>query len=100
MSEDFHMQASKIYQLMWNKNSWISYIMYVHKPINSSSKNANKPIDGVHQVVGNLNIAFKIHPNFFQLALLILITLQSENHLFLKPCNLNSNAKIIPQMIP
>jgi hypothetical protein len=68
--------------------------------INSSSKNANKLIDGVHQVVGNLYIAFKIHPNVFQFVLLILITLQWENHLFLKPCNMTTNAKIIPQMIP
>jgi hypothetical protein len=35
--------------------------------INSSSKNANKLIDGVHQVAWNFYVALKIHPNFFQL---------------------------------
>jgi hypothetical protein len=68
--------------------------------IKSSSKNANKFIDGVHQVARNFYITLKIHPNFFQLILLILITLQFESHLFLKPCSMTSNAGRISQMIP
>jgi len=53
-------------------------------------KNANNLIDGVHPVVGNFYIAFKIHQNFFQLVFIDFDHFTIKKSLFLKPCNLTS----------